>query len=118
MSYSVRAFLDPRTERLVASKGRPGDPERLSVAFDFTLTPSSVMPKNCQKRDQPEKTFLQYYRDKYSVEIKDLEQPLMATTLRGRVIHLIPELCVTTDIDSGTREALPRVCAKKPRRIL
>ena len=74
------------------------------------------MPQQRRSKKKEPQTFAAYYLEKYQVEIKDLDQPMFAVKDRGRIgeIYLVPELCVTTEIDSNSRSALPRICAKLP----
>jgi len=66
-------------------------------------------------RDKIEGTnssYLQYYKEKYGIEIQDLDQPLFVHKQRiydsdqkpvTKIIHLVPELCKMTGLEDRER---------------
>lgn len=75
--------------------------------IDWDSNPNSKFTQ----RDGTEKSYIDYYRERYSLEINDHKQPLLiskatAKALRGgssQLILLIPELCRTTGIEDNMR---------------
>lgn len=63
--------------------------------IDFTLSPISYF----DKRNGGNDTFINYYLSK-NIIIKDDKQPLLIHKDESGIIHLIPELCVLTNISS------------------
>lgn len=69
--------------------------------IDFSRTPQSTFPFG---KDKVPTTYVQYYKSKYGINIRDVKQPLLASRSDQRdrragqdeIIYLIPELCRTT----------------------
>lgn len=75
--------------------------------FDFKKTPKNTFPTS-----KGEVSFIDYYKDKYSVKIKDVNQPLIISLLKKRApdgtkieekVYLIPELCKMTGLTDEQR---------------
>lgn len=71
---------------------------------DFTQSPSSTF----NGRNGPT-SYMDYYRDKYNIKIRDPNQPLLISRARARdiragqneLIALVPELCRATGMTTG-----------------
>jgi len=59
-------------------------------------------------------TYYQYFIDKWGLTAKDNLQPLLKTSIGSRVVYLVPEFCLITDIDDFSRRKLPKLCSVKP----
>ena len=64
--------------------------------LDFSVSPKDLMPEQRRSQKEPRQTYVAYYKKKYTITIKDLDQPLFMVRQRGEKIYLVPELCVTT----------------------
>ncbi|OCT93257.1 piwi-like protein 4 [Xenopus laevis] len=62
-----------------------------------------------QKKDGSEITYIDYYSQQYDINITELQQPILVSTLKAkksdsldapRAVHLIPELCYLTGLSS------------------
>lgn len=63
-------------------------------------------PKNKFDTAQGQTSYIEYYRNKYRLDITDANQALIKTELRreNRTIYLIPELCVLTGLSDDMRK--------------
>lgn len=69
---------------------------------DFNKTPKDTF----KMFDGTEKSYIEYYEEKYKIKIRDQNQPLLICRLRkGRLkeMHLVPELCLTTGLNDRER---------------
>ncbi|XP_055696038.1 protein aubergine-like [Lutzomyia longipalpis] len=74
---------------------------------DFSLTPLSEF----EKKGGEKITFMQYFRDRYNITIRDQRQPLLVSRAKARdikagrpeVLNLIPELCRLTGLTDHMR---------------
>ncbi|KAM5181485.1 piwi-like protein 4 [Mantella aurantiaca] len=62
-----------------------------------------------QRKDGSELTYVDYYKEQYNLELTDLYQPMLVSTLKvkkndaadaPRAVHLIPELCYLTGLSN------------------
>ncbi len=76
--------------------------------IDYTLTPRSTFPLS----DGSNISFEEYYRTRYGITIKDLDQPMLSSIPRlktkseagvDRVFKLVPELCNLTGLTDEMR---------------
>jgi aubergine len=71
------------------------------------LNPLSTFPWfDKVKKEKTEISYADYYKNQYSIEIKDLKQPLLEHEDRKtkRTIYLIPELCKMTGLSDSHRK--------------
>lgn len=69
--------------------------------IDFSTTPSSTFHL---RREEREVTYADYYRNKYSITIRNLTQPMLVSrtsererrTESSEIVYLVPELCRAT----------------------
>ncbi|KAG2378935.1 hypothetical protein C9374_007573 [Naegleria lovaniensis] len=81
--------------------------------IDFSQNPLSTF-----KKDGHDITFRDYYKDRYGVEIKNLKQPLISTTIKMRnqkkqKIYLIPELCYLSGVTKQELRKIPKVTVQQ-----
>eukprot|EP01016_Furgasonia_blochmanni_P017068 TRINITY_DN19995_c0_g1_i1.p1 TRINITY_DN19995_c0_g1~~TRINITY_DN19995_c0_g1_i1.p1 ORF type:complete len:354 (-),score=125.70 TRINITY_DN19995_c0_g1_i1:32-1057(-) len=71
--------------------------------IDFTKTPSSEFPSPDDKGQK--RTYAQYFKSRYNIDIKDKKQPLLVNVDRKtqRVTHLVPELVNMTGLTEDMR---------------
>lgn len=75
-------------------------------AVQWDMTPSSTF-----KVRDGEKSFMQYYKERYNLNLRDARQPLLVTRLTARDVRggrtepalLVPELCRTTGLTDQMR---------------
>lgn len=69
-------------------------------SVDFSKT-----PMDCFTTKQGEKSYLDYYKEKYNKSINDSNQPLLVCKdlKKNTVIHLIPEFCYLTGLTDEMR---------------
>ncbi|KAK5647282.1 hypothetical protein RI129_002174 [Pyrocoelia pectoralis] len=74
---------------------------------DFNTSPSSKF----SKRDGTSITYAQYFKDRYSLRITTMDQPMLVSRAKARevragmaeIIHLVPELCRMTGLTDSQR---------------
>ncbi|XP_018412307.1 PREDICTED: piwi-like protein 4 [Nanorana parkeri] len=73
--------------------------------IDWNTKPTDTFPR----KDGSEITYVDYYKQQYNLELTDLFQPMLVSTLKvkkndaadaPRAVHLIPELCYLTGLSS------------------
>ncbi|KAG8453025.1 hypothetical protein GDO86_004730 [Hymenochirus boettgeri] len=73
--------------------------------IDWSTKPTDTF----QKKDGSEITYIEYYRQQYNLEVRDLQQPMLVSLLKfrkndnldaPRAVHLLPELCYLTGLSS------------------
>ncbi|XP_077154559.1 piwi-like protein 4 isoform X1 [Ranitomeya variabilis] len=73
--------------------------------MDWSTKPTDRFPK----KDGTQISYVEYYKQQYNVELTDLSQPMLVSTLKmkkgegcdaPRVVHLLPELCYLTGLSS------------------
>eukprot|EP00079_Xenopus_tropicalis_P021979 XP_012813692.1 PREDICTED: piwi-like protein 4 [Xenopus tropicalis] len=73
--------------------------------IDWSTKPTDSFPR----KDGSEITYTDYYSQQYSINISDLQQPMLVSALKAkksdnpdapRAVHLIPELCYLTGLSS------------------
>ena len=82
-------------------------------AIEFGKSPKDTFKL---KDSEEEKSFLDYYREKYNQTIKNADQPLLKHTNErtGLTVYLVPELCYL----SGITDNIKRTNARDINRIL
>ncbi|KAM4047113.1 piwi-like protein 4 [Anomaloglossus baeobatrachus] len=73
--------------------------------MDWSTKPTDKFPK----KDGTQISYVEYYKQQYNVELTDLFQPMLVSSLKmkkgeagdaPRVVHLLPELCYLTGLSS------------------
>ncbi|XP_075707606.1 piwi-like protein 4 isoform X2 [Rhinoderma darwinii] len=73
--------------------------------IDWSTKPTDTFPK----KDGTQISYVEYYKQQYNLELTDLMQPMLVSTLKvkkseacdsPRVVHLLPELCYLTGLSS------------------
>eukprot|EP00095_Tigriopus_kingsejongensis_P008061 maker-scaffold1289_size50518-snap-gene-0.8 protein:Tk08061 transcript:maker-scaffold1289_size50518-snap-gene-0.8-mRNA-1 annotation:"argonaute 3 protein" len=80
--------------------------------IDFSATPRSEFPMVRRGQEAPENvSYLDYYKDQYSVRIQYPDQPMLVSRPKkrdaeqpGQLIMLVPELCYMTGISDSIRK--------------
>ncbi|KAG9491305.1 piwi-like protein 4 [Eleutherodactylus coqui] len=74
--------------------------------IDWSTKPTDTFPK---KKDGSQISYVEYYKQQYNLELMDLFQPMLVSTLKvkkneacdsPRAVHLLPELCYLTGLSS------------------
>ncbi|KAM3935292.1 piwi-like protein 4 [Leptodactylus fuscus] len=73
--------------------------------IDWSTKPTDTFPR----RDGTKISYVDYYKQQYNLELTDLFQPMLVSSLKARknetcdsprVVHLLPELCYLTGLSS------------------
>ena len=82
----------------------------------FDLNPLDTFPWHQADGTNKDVTYLEYYQKQYGQNITDLDQPMLECRYknRGKPVHIVPELCLITEVDASAKDKLPKMCAKFP----
>jgi hypothetical protein len=86
-------------------------------AVRFDMSPQDTFKWRDKDSGQDEKvsiSFADYMKRKHNQNVENLDQPMFETRHQGMRVHLVPELCLMTDIPASMKEKLPQICSKKP----